>query len=91
MLEVFYKVEGGEWIERCIDNIQLLIETLYKIGFIKIYAESEQGYVAYYDTHFYQFSNVTQIKIHDAFVCALKCKRDKGKMTLLKAGGMNDT
>jgi len=61
------------WINKYMDNIPGLINLLFDIGFIEVYSERHDGYMAYYDTSLLGVSNINYIRIHNAFTSTLKC------------------
>jgi hypothetical protein len=74
MLKTVEKIGGDSWIQDYLDTPMKLIEILFEIGFIKLYSQKDQKYLAYYETTFLSLDNIPQLKIHDVFVSALKCK-----------------
>lgn len=61
----------GNWAEILFGDIKKVVEILYEIGFIKIKMGGE--YLAHYEKALLNISNVSHMKIHRAFVSALKC------------------
>lgn len=72
MLYAVEKLGENSWLGHNF-NTTKLIEILFEIGFIKLFSERFQKYLAYYEGSFLNIENVSQVKIHDVFVSALQC------------------
>lgn len=74
MLKAIDKLGENSWITTYLDKPNKLIGILFDIGFIKLFSEKDQKYLAYYESSFLNIDNVRQLKIHDVFTSGLKCK-----------------
>jgi hypothetical protein len=75
MLNVIDKFGDSFWISSYLNRPTKLIEVLFGIGFVKLFSQKDQQYLAYYETSFLNIDNIQELKIHELFASALKCKR----------------
>lgn len=75
MLAAIDRLGGTSWIAEYLDKPTKLIEILFEIGFIKLYSQQIQQYLAYYETSFLSIENIQRLKIHEVFTSALKTTR----------------
>ena len=73
MLQTLEKEPQTLWVKDYLDNPKKMMQILFEIGFIKLYSQKDEKYLAYYESSFINLDNVRQLKIHDVFVAALKC------------------
>jgi hypothetical protein len=65
MLAAIDRLGGNSWIAEYLDKPIKLIEILFEIGFIKLYSQQLQQYLAYYETSFLSIENIQRLKIHE--------------------------
>jgi hypothetical protein len=72
--KIFEETKNNLWLQAFLDTPKRLVELLFEIGFIKLYSQKDKAYLAYYETSFLNIDNISQVKINDVFVSALKCQ-----------------
>jgi len=72
MLRAVERLGDNSWLGANF-SIPKLLEILFEIGFIKLYSQKDNAYLAYYEGSFLGIENVPKVKIHDVFASALKC------------------
>ncbi|HZH92193.1 MAG TPA: hypothetical protein VEX70_16470 [Pyrinomonadaceae bacterium] len=72
MLMAVYKLGVGSWLNNNFSPSKL-VEILYAIGFIKLYSQRADKYVAYYEETFLNVDSISKVRIHEVFVPAMKC------------------
>jgi hypothetical protein len=70
--KIFEETKNNLWLQAFLDTPKRLVELLFEIGFIKLYSQKDKAYLAYYETSFLNIDNISQLKINDVFVSALK-------------------
>lgn len=73
ILKLIEKTGEDEWLKKINLDSAKLFEILFRIGFVKIFIQNENQYLAAYETTIFDFKNVEKLRIHDVFVDALKC------------------
>jgi hypothetical protein len=72
--QIYEESKKGLWLQSYLDTPKRLIELLFQIGFIKLYSQNDKTYKAFYETTLLNIDNISQLKIHEVFVSALKCR-----------------
>ena len=77
IIETSDKYDHDFWIVKYLDSTEKLIKILYEIGFIKIYSDHFNKYMAYYEVNFQTMKNIGKIQIHPTFHSVLKLSENE--------------